>query len=64
MSEFQHVDSVKQFLGDESGSVGRLGQTLASNRRGVLLFDEIDKAHHLIWDLFLQMLDAARITSW
>ena len=32
---------------------------------GVLLFDEIEKAHRLIWDLFplfLQMLDAARIT--
>ena len=31
-------------------------------RQGVLLFDEIEKAHRLIWDLFLQMLDAARIT--
>ena len=29
---------------------------------GVLLFDEIEKAHRSIWDLFLQMLDAARIT--
>lgn len=62
MSEFQHVDSVKLFLGDETGSPGRLGIILDEHRRGVLLFDEIEKAHRLIWDLFLQMLDAARIT--
>jgi ATP-dependent Clp protease ATP-binding subunit ClpB len=62
MSEFQHLDSVKLFLGDESGNPGRLGKVLAMHSKGVLLFDEIEKAHRLIWDLFLQMLDAARIT--
>ena len=62
MSEFQHLDSVKLFLGDESGACGRLGKILAEHAKGVLLFDEIEKAHRLIWDLFLQMLDAARIT--
>jgi ATP-dependent Clp protease ATP-binding subunit ClpB len=62
MSEFLHLDSVKLFMGDETGRPGRLGNVLAHNERGVLLFDEIEKAHRLIWDLFLQMLDAARIT--
>jgi ATP-dependent Clp protease ATP-binding subunit ClpB len=62
MSEFQHLDSVKLFLGDETGMPGRLGKVLESNSRGILLFDEVEKAHRLIWDLFLQMLDAARIT--
>ena len=62
MSEFLHLDSVKLFMGDETGRAGRLGNVLAHNERGVLLFDEIEKAHRLIWDLFLQMLDAARIT--
>jgi ATP-dependent Clp protease ATP-binding subunit ClpA len=62
MSEFLHLDSVKLFMGDETGRVGRLGNVLAHNEGGVLLFDEIEKAHRLIWDLFLQMLDAARIT--
>ncbi len=62
MSEFQHVDSVKLFMGDEVGSPGRLGNLLSGHQSGVLLFDEIEKAHRLIWDLFLQMLDAARIT--
>lgn len=62
MSEFQHIDSVKLFMGDESGGEGRLGRVLATNHQGVLLFDEIEKANRLIWDLFLQMTDAARIT--
>lgn len=62
MSEFQHQDSVKLLLGEESGAVGRLGRILSRHQTGVLLFDEIEKAHRLIWDLFLQMTDAARIT--
>ena len=62
MSEFLHLDNVKLFMGDETGSAGRLGKILSEHRHGVLLFDEIEKAHRLIWDLFLQMLDAARIT--
>ena len=62
MSEFLHLDNVKLFMGDETGSPGRLGNVLSQHQQGVLLFDEIEKAHRLIWDLFLQMLDAARIT--
>ncbi|MBE2204044.1 MAG: ATP-dependent Clp protease ATP-binding subunit [Chthoniobacterales bacterium] len=62
MSEFLHLDAVKLFMGDETGNPGRLGKVLSEHRQGVLLFDEIEKAHRLIWDLFLQMLDAARIT--
>jgi ATP-dependent Clp protease ATP-binding subunit ClpB len=62
MSEFLHLDNVKLFMGDETGTPGRLGYVLSQHQQGVLLFDEIEKAHRLIWDLFLQMLDAARIT--
>jgi ATP-dependent Clp protease ATP-binding subunit ClpA len=62
MSEFLHLDSAKLFIGDETGTPGRLGTALSHSQRGVLLFDEIEKAHRLIWDLLLQMLDAARIT--
>ncbi len=62
MSEFLHLDAVKLFMGDETGNPGRFGKILSEHRHGVLLFDEIEKAHRLIWDLFLQMLDAARIT--
>ncbi len=62
MSEFLHLDQVKLFVGDESGNPGRLGRVLSSQGSGILLFDEIEKAHRQIWDLFLQMLSAARIT--
>ncbi len=62
MSEFLHEDAVKLFMGDESGRPGRLGRVLSEQTQGILLFDEIEKAHRLIWDLFMQMLDAARIT--
>jgi ATP-dependent Clp protease ATP-binding subunit ClpA len=62
MSEFLHLDSAKLFMGNEIGNPGRLGNVLSRHQRGVLLFDEIEKAHRLIWDLLLQMLDAARIT--
>lgn len=62
MSEFLHLDNVKLFMGDETGTPGRLGNVLSQHQQGVLLFDEIEKAHRLMWDLFLQMLDAARIT--
>src|SRR4030095_16377334 len=62
MSEFFHPDNVKLFMGDKTGRVGRLGQILSEHSEGVLLFDEIEKAHRSIWDLFLQMIDAARIT--
>lgn len=49
-------------MGDEIGSSGQLGKLLAEHRQGVLLFDEIEKTHQLIWDLLSQMPDAARIT--
>src|SRR4030095_4616823 len=50
MSEFLHLDSVKLFMGDETGRSGRLGNVLSRHQRGVLLFDEIEKAHRLLWD--------------
>jgi len=62
MSEFLHLDQVKLFIGDETGQTGRLGTVLAEHNQGILLFDEIEKAHHLIWDLLLQMTSDARIT--
>ena len=62
MSEFMHFDSVKQFIGDETGSYGRLGNVLENNTHGTLLFDEMEKGNPQIMDLFLQILDKARIT--
>ncbi|MDR0532772.1 MAG: AAA family ATPase [Verrucomicrobiales bacterium] len=62
MSEYQHADQIKNLIGDESGYEGRLGEVLAKWGKGTLLFDEMEKAHPKIMDVFLQMMDAARIT--
>jgi ATP-dependent Clp protease ATP-binding subunit ClpA len=62
MSEFQNQASVGLLLGASTTEVGMLGRALANHDRGTLLFDEMEKAHPLVLDLFLQILDAGRIT--
>jgi ATP-dependent Clp protease ATP-binding subunit ClpA len=62
MSEFQNQSSVGLLLGNSSTDTGMLGGALDKNTRGTLLFDEMEKAHPLVLDLFLQILDAGRIT--
>ena len=63
MSEFQHPDTFMFFLGAGSDDPGRLGHLLRQNTKGFLLFDEIEKAYRGIFDTFLQILDAARVTD-
>ena len=62
MSEFQNQSSVGLLLGNSSTDTGMLGRALDKNARGTLLFDEMEKAHPLVLDLFLQILDTGRIT--
>src|SRR5437867_7966594 len=62
MSEFQTQESLGLLLGARAGESGFLGGAYARTGRGTLLFDEVEKAHPRIMDLFLQMLDAARVT--
>jgi ATP-dependent Clp protease ATP-binding subunit ClpA len=62
MSEFQNQSSVGLLLGSSATDNGMLGRALNKNSRGTLLFDEMEKAHPLVLDLFLQILDAGRIT--
>src|SRR3984885_4423068 len=62
MSEFQNQSSVGLLLGNSSTDTGMLGRALNKNTRGTLLIDEMEKAHPLVLDLFLQILDAGRIT--
>jgi ATP-dependent Clp protease ATP-binding subunit ClpC len=68
MSEYQEVKSIEKFLGSTSDS--GFGQTSVSlvdrvkkNPYTVVLFDEIEKAHPNILDLFLQIFDEGRLTS-
>ena len=62
MSEYQTQDSLALLLGGKLGEVGLLGMAVAKSATGTLLFDEIEKAHPRILDVFLQILDAARVT--
>jgi len=62
MSEYQTPLSVEKLIGEKVGEVGLLGRALQQKTFGTLLFDEIEKAHPLVLDLFLQMLEDATIT--
>ena len=62
MSEYQTQESLGVLLGGRIGEVGLLGMVRARSASGTLLFDEIEKAHPRVLDLFLQILDAARVT--
>lgn len=62
MSEFQTQESLGLLLGSRPGESGFLGAAYDRTKTGTLLFDEVEKAHPRIMDIFLQMLDAARVT--
>ena len=62
MSEYQTQESLAVLIGSRVGEVGLLGMARAKSATGTLLFDEIEKAHPRVLDLFLQILDAARVT--
>lgn len=62
MSEFMHEDTLETFIGNISGELGRLGRLLSVHEHGVILFDEMEKAHPKILDLFLQILEPGEIT--
>lgn len=62
MSEFQTQEALGLLLGSRLGESGFLGAAYGRTREGTLLFDEVEKAHPRIMDVFLQILDAARVT--
>lgn len=63
MSEFQLHESVGDLLGrgDLTGRFELVAEELSNG--GILLLDEIEKAHSLVLDLLLQLLDAGRLTT-
>ncbi|MGH7953593.1 MAG: AAA family ATPase, partial [Limisphaerales bacterium] len=62
MSEYQTQESLGVLLGARLGERGTLGMAYDKSPCGTLLFDEIEKAHPRVLDVFLQILDAARVT--
>lgn len=63
MSEYQRPDSVKKMIGDVDGTLGYLTENVRKKPFSLILFDEIEKAHPDILNLFLQMLDDGRLTD-
>ncbi|HCF50021.1 MAG TPA: type VI secretion system ATPase TssH, partial [Syntrophomonas sp.] len=68
MSEYMEKHSVARLIGAPPGYVGyeEGGQLTESVRRkpySVLLFDEIEKAHHDVFNILLQILDDGRLTD-
>ena len=72
MSEYSEKHSVSSLIGPPPGYVGfgdsqvgggRLINDLSKNPHSILLFDEVEKAHPDIFNIFLQMLDEGRITG-
>ena len=62
MSEYQTQESLAVLLGGKLGERGTLALAYDRHSSGTLLFDEIEKAHPRVLDVFLQILDAARVT--
>ncbi|MEW6259556.1 MAG: AAA family ATPase [Thermodesulfobacteriota bacterium] len=68
MSEFNQEHSDQKLIGAPPGYVGheqggQLTESVKKKPFCVILFDEVDKMHRKIWDIFLQILDDGRLTD-
>ena len=68
MSEFSEKNSVNKFIGSPPGYVGyeeggALTEKIRRHPYSVILFDEIEKAHSDVLDLFLQIADSGTLTD-
>jgi ATP-dependent Clp protease ATP-binding subunit ClpA len=72
MSEYQEKHSVAGLIGAPPGYVGyddsnlgggKIINDLSKNPYSILLFDEVEKAHPDVYNLFLQLLDEGAITG-
>lgn len=68
MSEFGQEHTVQRLIGAPPGYVGfdsggSLTNAIIAEPHSIILLDEIEKAHNKVFDIFLQVLDDARLTS-
>lgn len=68
MSEYMEKHAVSRLVGAPPGYVGyeeggQLTEVIRRRPYSVLLFDEIEKAHHDVFNILLQLLDDGRITD-
>ncbi|MFN3410223.1 MAG: AAA family ATPase, partial [Limisphaerales bacterium] len=68
MSEYMEKHSVSRLVGAPPGYVGyeeggQLSEAVRRRPYSVVLFDEIEKAHHDVFNVLLQVLDDGRLTD-
>ena len=68
MSEYMEKFSVQRLIGAPPGYVGyeeggQLSEAVRHRPYSVVLFDEIEKAHHDVFNVLLQVLDDGRLTD-
>jgi ATP-dependent Clp protease ATP-binding subunit ClpB len=68
MSEYMEKHTVSRLIGAPPGYVGykeggQLAETVRRRPYAVILFDEIEKAHSDVFNVFLQILDDGRVTD-
>lgn len=68
MSEYMEKHAVSRLVGAPPGYVGyeeggQLTEVIRRRPYSVVLFDEIEKAHHDVFNILLQLLDDGRITD-
>lgn len=68
MSEYMEQHSVSRLIGSPPGYVGygqggQLSEAVRQRPYGVVLLDEIEKAHTRVLDVLLQILDEGRLTD-
>ncbi|KAJ8558528.1 hypothetical protein K7X08_034057 [Anisodus acutangulus] len=68
MSEYMEKHAVSRLVGAPPGYVGyeeggQLTEVVRRRPYSVILFDEIEKAHHDVFNILLQLLDDGRITD-
>ncbi|MDE6408363.1 MAG: AAA family ATPase [Anaeroplasmataceae bacterium] len=68
MSEYMEAHSVAKLIGAPPGYIGydeggQLTEKVRRNPYSIILFDEIEKAHHDVFNLLLQILDDGRLSD-
>ena len=68
MSEYMEAHSVSRLIGSPPGYVGhdeggQLTETVRRRPYCVVLFDEIEKAHHDVWGILLQVMEEGTLTD-
>ncbi len=68
MSEYMEAFNVSRLIGSPPGYIGydeggQLTEAVRRNPYSIVLFDEIEKAHHDVFNILLQILDDGRITD-